>query len=302
MSTVKSWLNAFRLKTLPLAFSCIVMGSVLAFKENSFNLSIFLLALLTTLCLQVLSNLANDYGDAVKGTDNENRLGPVRAVQSGLISKESMFKGVIIASILSLVSGVLLLLVSFSSFDLQFILFLVLGILSIIAAIKYTVGKNAFGYMSLGDVFVFLFFGWLGVAGVYYLHIQDFNWIILLPATSIGLFSAGVLNLNNLRDIDNDRENNKITIAVRLGNNRARYYHLLLLVLAWFCHILYVISIGDSIWEWLFVLSIPLFILNVRKALTHKDPKELIPSLKQLALGTFIFTTLYALGVILSHA
>ena len=256
----------------------------------------------TTLCLQVLSNLANDYGDAVKGTDNENRLGPVRAVQSGLISKESMFKGVIIASILSLVSGVLLLLVSFSSFDLQFILFLVLGILSIIAAIKYTVGKNAFGYMSLGDVFVFLFFGWLGVAGVYYLHIQDFNWIILLPATSIGLFSAGVLNLNNLRDIDNDRENNKITIAVRLGNNRARYYHLLLLVLAWFCHILYVISIGDSIWEWLFVLSIPLFILNVRKALTHKDPKELIPSLKQLALGTFIFTTLYALGVILSHA
>jgi len=278
------------------------MGSVLAFKENSFNLSIFLLALLTTLCLQVLSNLANDYGDAVKGTDNENRLGPVRAVQSGLISKESMFKGVIIASILSLVSGVLLLLVSFSSFDLQFILFLVLGILSIIAAIKYTVGKNAFGYMSLGDVFVFLFFGWLGVAGVYYLHIQDFNWIILLPATSIGLFSAGVLNLNNLRDIDNDRENNKITIAVRLGNNRARYYHLLLLVLAWFCHILYVISIGDSIWEWLFVLSIPLFILNVRKALTHKDPKELIPSLKQLALGTFIFTTLYALGVILSHA
>ena len=278
------------------------MGSVLAFKENSFNLSIFLLALLTTLCRQVLSNLANDYGDAVKGTDNENRLGPVRAVQSGLISKESMFKGVIIASILSLVSGVLLLLVSFSSFDLQFILFLVLGILSIIAAIKYTVGKNAFGYMSLGDVFVFLFFGWLGVAGVYYLHIQDFNWIILLPATSIGLFSAGVLNLNNLRDIDNDRENNKITIAVRLGNNRARYYHLLLLVLAWFCHILYVISIGDSIWEWLFVLSIPLFILNVRKALTHKDPKELIPSLKQLALGTFIFTTLYALGVILSHA
>ena len=191
---------------------------------------------------------------------------------------------------------------SFSSISLPLIVFLLFGILSIVAAIKYTVGKNAFGYMSLGDLFVFLFFGWLGVLGVFYLHNHNFQMLIILPATTIGLFSAGVLNLNNLRDIDNDKENNKITIAVRLGSQKARKYHLILIILAWVSHLIYVFITAESYWEWLFVFSLPLFVLNAQKALNHKNPKELIPSLKQLALGTFIFTLLYALGIFISHA
>ncbi len=302
MDIVKVWLSAFRLKTLPLAFSCIIMGSVLAFKTGSFNLPVFLLALFTTLSLQVLSNLANDYGDAVKGTDNENRIGPPRAVQSGLISKENMKKGVVVFAIISLVSGLALLYISFEVININFIGFVFLGLLSIAAAIKYTVGKNAFGYMSLGDLFVFLFFGWLGVIGVYYLYTHSFNIYALLPATCVGLFSAGVLNLNNLRDIDNDKMSNKITIAVRFGNVNARIYHLILLVVAWLCQIVFVSIKGESAWEWLFILSFPIFLLNAKKVMNHKEAKELNPSLKQLALATFLFTILYSVGLLISYA
>ncbi|MBD81617.1 MAG: 1,4-dihydroxy-2-naphthoate octaprenyltransferase [Crocinitomicaceae bacterium] len=302
MNKVKSWIEAFRLKTLPLAFSCIIMGSVVAYDFGYFRLEVLVMALITTLCLQVLSNLANDYGDAIKGTDNELRLGPRRAVQSGLISKSAMMKGVVLFAILSFISGSFLLYLSFQNFNLNLIVFLLLGCLSIAAAIKYTVGKNAYGYLSLGDLFVFLFFGWLGVSGVFFLHGETINALVFLPATCIGLMSVGVLNLNNLRDIVNDKENNKITVAVRLGSNRARYYHLVLLSLAWLAQIAYVLIKGNSSWAWLFLLSLPLFYLNGKKALLHSDPKELIPSLKQLALGTFLFTLLYSIGLLISYA
>lgn len=300
MSTVKVWLEAFRLRTLPLALSCIFMGAFLAFYFGHFNALIFVLAILTTLFLQILSNVANDYGDAVKGTDNENRLGPPRAVQSGAISAQSMKNAVIIFAILSLLSGVTLLFVSFSGISIETVGLFLLGIGAIAAAIKYTVGEGAYGYRGLGDVFVLLFFGIIGVGGSYYLFSQELELIVLLPAFSIGLFSMGVLNLNNLRDIDNDRDSGKNTIIVVYGARFGRLYHLMLIVTAWICSIVFMVLEFNSIAQLLFLLSLPLFIANLKKVFTYQNPRELIPSLKQLAMGTFIFTLLFGIGLIIS--
>lgn len=277
------------------------MGTTLAYNSGYFSIIIFLLSVLTTLFLQVLSNLANDYGDAVKGTDNENRLGPERAVQSGEVSLSQMKVAVIISSFLALVAGVLLLYYSFPKFQVTQVLFFLLGLLAIAAAIKYTVGKNPYGYSGFGDVFVFIFFGWVGVLGAFFLQANYFSYWIVLPATTIGLFSVGVLNLNNLRDIENDAANDKITLVVKMGKQKAQVYHLILILLGWSTHIAYTYLFAHTFWEWLFVLTLPIFFLNIKKVFNHEKPQELISSLKQLALGTFLFCLLYSLGSLIGN-
>lgn len=298
MAQIKDWISAFRLRTLPLALSCVLLGGALAFREEKFDVLIFSLALLTTLFLQVLSNLANDLGDTQNGADSEERHGPKRAVQTGVISISAMKKALFVFIGLSLLSGVTLLLVSFGlSAIKEFGLFFLLGILSIGAAIKYTMGKSPYGYQGLGDLFVFLFFGLVGVIGVYFLFTQTVTTDVVLVASSFGLFSVGVLNINNIRDIKSDFKAGKISIPVRLGAHYAALYHLALLIGGMILPLFYSINTGQeelkNIW---YIISYPLFAFNIYKIATL-TPCQMNPYLKQLALSTFFFAVCFSIAI-----
>ncbi|TVR76946.1 MAG: 1,4-dihydroxy-2-naphthoate polyprenyltransferase [Saprospirales bacterium] len=300
MSELKSWIEAARLRTLPLAISTPLTGSFLALSAGSFSLSVMFLAIFTTLLLQILSNLANDYGDFVSGADNENRIGPRRAVQSGLISPVEMKTGIRLTAIVALVSGISLIFIGESSTDaLMIIVFLLLGIGALIAAIKYTVGENPYGYKGLGDVFVFLFFGWIGVLGTQFLHSGVFIPLHLLPATSIGLLCAGVLNLNNLRDYESDKEAGKNTLVVFLGPERARFYHLTLLSLALLTTLTFTLLDYQSPIQLLFLITLPFFFQNLRSVFTYRESLDLYPELKKLAMTTLLFSITFGLGLII---
>lgn len=297
---MKKWISAFRLKTLPLAFASILMGAAISYDQEYFNWKILLLALVTATFLQILSNLANDYGDALSGVDDENRLGPTRAIQSGEVSIKEMRMAVILFSLFSLLSGIALLIVSFSSFSGLFMLFLLVGLLAIAAAIKYTVGKNAYGYSGLGDISVFIFFGIVGVMGSSYLFSHTVQFVNILPAISIGFFAVGVLNLNNLRDIDNDARHGKNTLVVQFGKSWGKNYHYLLITLGWVIFICFLTYTSSALINYLPFVLFPVFIANLIAVKKHNDPKELIDKLKQLALGTFGFAMLYFTSAVLS--
>ncbi|MBJ7428481.1 MAG: 1,4-dihydroxy-2-naphthoate octaprenyltransferase [Bacteroidia bacterium] len=203
---MKNWIEAFRLRTLMLSLACILMGVFLAkiFSKNVSTVTV-ILTLLTALFLQILSNLANDYGDSKHGADHDGRKGPKRAVQSGKITADQMLVGIKIFVVLSLITGIALLYSCMQVIGINGVITLfIIGIAAIIAAIAYTNGKRPYGYMGLGDISVFIFFGLIAVCGTYYLLVGTINALIFLPATSCGLFSVGVLNLNNMRDIDSD--------------------------------------------------------------------------------------------------
>lgn len=232
---MKAWISAFRPKTLPLAAASILWGSLLAYQNGKFSLPITLLALATAFSLQILSNLANDYGDFKKGTDNNKRLGPQRALQSGSLTEKSVLNSIWFFSILSLIFGLLLLYFAFEIFNWAFLLMFLLGLAAIWAAIKYTAGKNPYGYSALGDLSVFIFFGLIGVVGTYYLHTGNIHdTYVWLPAITCGALATGVLNINNTRDIKNDIANNKITLAGKLGRKNALLYQMALLIIAGF--------------------------------------------------------------------
>lgn len=294
---MKSWLEAARLRTLPLALSSILMGCFLAAAHGKFSWTIAILSITTTILLQVLSNFANDYGDAVNGKDTEARQGPKRAVQSGAITPEAMKKAVILFSLLSLISGIGLLYEALKDATWHtFVAFLGLGILAIIAAITYTAGKRPYGYVGLGDLSVLIFFGWVGVLGVYYLHTQTLDWTLLLPATSCGLFAVGVLNINNIRDIESDTLTGKRSVPVRIGREKAVIYHWSLLGIGMLCSVLYLAFQSATLVQWLFVLSFPLFIRNGWAVSHLTNPRELDPYLKQMALSTLLFVLLFGIG------
>jgi len=300
MSNFKAWIGAFRLRTLPLAIAGIILGSLLAKSNDSFDLNITLFAILTAIFLQMLSNLANDYGDFSKGTDNDQRVGPERALQSGKINQNQMKSALILFSVLSLTSGITLLWVSFGTQKLSYaILFLLIGLSAIWAAIKYTVGKSAYGYQGLGDVFVFLFFGWVSVIGVYFLQVQSIDLPLFLPASALGLLSAGVLNLNNTRDIVNDKASGKFTLAVKLGYQNARKYQMVLFLLTLFISIWYTLTYGSGMWQQLFWISILPLSMVVFKTYQAKEPKDLDPLLKIQALSTLLYAITFGLGQIL---
>lgn len=299
MPDVKSWIDAFRLRTLPLALSSIIMGSLLAVNQGTYRWQVILLAASTTLFLQILSNLANDYGDAMKGTDNENRLGPLRTVQSGAISPQSMKSAIWIFVGLSLISGVLLIVAAFGSDWLLGLLFFGIGLAAIAAAIKYTVGKSAYGYAGFGDLFVFLFFGLIGVAATYYLNTQLFHWPVILPAISMGLFSTAVLNLNNMRDIHNDSLSSKHTLVTRMGIARAKWYHAGLIFMGISAALWYTWISFESYGNLLFLLCIPLFVRDLIAVFNTREEVMLDPFLKRQALLTLLFSVLFGLGLLL---
>ncbi|MHA6247258.1 1,4-dihydroxy-2-naphthoate polyprenyltransferase [Pontibacter sp. CAU 1760] len=297
---MKAWISAFRPRTLPLALSCIGMGGFMAAAQGVFNGTIVGLCILTTLFLQILSNLANDYGDSRHGADNEHREGPKRAVQLGHIKAEQMKKGMLVFSLLSLVSGLLLLWVAFGTEGmLLFVVFLGLGLASIWAAINYTAGDKPYGYAGLGDISVFVFFGLVGVLGTYFLQAQALQGMVLLPALVCGFFSTAVLNVNNIRDIKSDTLAGKNSIPVRLGPERARIYHMLLLLGGVLSAVAYVWLNFYSPWQLLFLLAFPLVLVNGINVWRKQTSQQLDPYLKQMALTTLLFVLLFGLGQVL---
>lgn len=304
---MKQWIEAARLRTLPLSVSGIIVGSMYALRPTNtietptevFSWSIFGLALLTTLGLQVLSNFANDYGDGVKGTDNSDRVGPMRAIQSGAISAAAMKQAIIITSVLTLFSAVALIYVSFKNTNLWFSLFyLVLGILAIVSAIRYTVGKTAYGYRGFGDIFVFVFFGLVSTLGVNFLYAKQLDFDLFLPAAAIGLLSTGVLNLNNMRDEASDRKSNKNTMVVQMGGAKAKKYHYFLVITAMVLILIFAILSEYRLDQYLFVLAYIPLIKHLKTVQVNQNPKELDPELKKLALSTFALSLLLALCMV----
>lgn len=296
---LKAWIHAIRLRTLPLAFSSSLLGSFIAFHDKTFRWSVLWLALSTTLFLQILSNLANDYGDSKNGADNPDRVGPSRAVQSGIISAGEMKTAVILTAILAFVSGLLLIGTGLGfTVSFRWVMFLLLGTGAIAAAIKYTVGRNPYGYIGLGDLFVFLFFGLTGVLGTYYLHAGHLRSDLLLPASAMGFLSTAVLNLNNMRDIQGDSRAGKRTLVVILGPERARYYHLLLIISAPVLLIAYTLVNEAGSLRYLFLLTLPLLVAHLMTVFRIRVPADLDPQLKRLALTIFVTVIIFGIGLL----
>ncbi|PHS64699.1 MAG: 1,4-dihydroxy-2-naphthoate octaprenyltransferase [Flavobacterium sp.] len=295
MPKLKSWVSAARLRTLPLSISGIIVGTSLGTETDLWKSSVFWLAILTTIGFQVVSNFANDYGDGIKGTDDE-REGEQRLVAAGIITEIQMKSMIIKTTIITLIVATLLIYQAFGSEDfLHSLLFFVLGIASIIAAIKYTVGKNAYGYSGLGDLFVFLFFGLLSVLGSNYLFTHQFQWELLLPASTIGLLSMAVLNLNNMRDIENDKKNNKNTLVVKLGSTKAKIYHYFLVETAMFLVIIFTYLNYHSPKQLIYIIAFIPLLLNLLTVYKNKEPKLLDSELKKVAFSTFGFAVLFGI-------
>ncbi len=319
MNTLKAWVSAARLRTLPLSISGILIGSALGNRlsfealintngvslENLaspyfFKTNIFWLAIATTLGLQILSNFANDYGDGVKGTDNEDRVGPKRALQSGAISKNQMLIGIILMATISLVLAMSLIFVSFGEQYLYYkIFFSVLGLTAIAAAIKYTVGKSAYGYYGLGDLFVFVFFGLVSVVGCYFLYTKNFYYPVFLPAITIGALSTAVLNLNNMRDHDNDKKANKNTMVVKMGVSKAKKYHFSLIITAMISIIIFILFTYRGAKDLLLLLAFIPLLIHLITVAKNTNTKVLDPELKKVALTTFLLSILFSLSQIL---
>lgn len=297
MSKIKSWISASRPRTLPLSVSGIITGTALANSYGHHDDLIFILALLTTAGFQITSNLANDYGDGVKGTDNEGRIGPKRAYQSGALTKRELRSGILYSVAINFILTMSLLHVSFGKENLlYFVLFGLLGLLCIWAAITYTVGDIAYGYKGLGDVFVFFFFGWLAVMGSLFLYTKSLNLIDVLPATAIGLLCTGVINLNNLRDHQSDKKSNKNTMVVKMGYGAGKSYHTFLMALSFLCLLAFITINYKNYASLLPLLAfIPVF-YHVKRVHKVKDPALLDPELKKLALSTFLLSILFYVG------
>jgi 1,4-dihydroxy-2-naphthoate octaprenyltransferase len=301
MTKKQAWIEAVRPRTLPLSLAGIIFGSAIAFKEGFVNWVIFSFAILTTLLFQILSNLANDYGDGVKGTDNNERIGPTRALQSGIISAKQMKTAVVLTAIASLFSAACL--IYYGTKNAPSTVMWAYGILAIfcvVAAITYTVGKKAYGYQGLGDVMVFLFFGLVSVLGVYSLYTNTFNWNNLLPSCSIGLLSVAVLNLNNMRDYASDKKAGKNTLVVKMGVDYAKMYHTLIVLVAMITLFFFLLEAHSVIHFIALLPSISLF-LHLMKVAKVQTTKDFDPELKTVALSTFAIAVLYLLSVVIEN-
>ena len=296
---IKNFIKAARLRTLPLSISGIILGGFLAMSDGLFNSLIFSLALITTIGFQVISNFANDYGDGVKGTD-AIRIGEERMVSSGKISPKQMKKAIMISVILTIIFALFLIYESFGLSNFGYSLFFfILGIVSIVAAIKYTVGNLAYGYSGFGDVFVFLFFGLLSVLGSYFLFTKEIYFLLTLPAISIGLLSTAVLNLNNMRDYQNDKKSKKNTIVVKIGLKAAKRYHYSLLLLSFISAVSYVVLTFTKTVQFIFLLAYIPLVIHALFVYNNKEELRLDAELKKVALSTFLFSVLLGLGQVL---
>lgn len=299
MASFKSWLSAMRPRTLFLAIGTAICGSGLAYNTGRFDIIVFVLTVLIASILQILSNFANDLGDSQHGTDTTGkRVGPQRAVQSGAISRQEMKRAIYIVIVMAGIVGLLLIYIALQFMNIWYILsFLFLGGLAIIAAIKYTAGKNPYGYRGLGDLFSFIFFGPVPVVGTYFLHTHEMDFIPWLPAIGLGLLSAAVLNTNNMRDIDNDKTSGKITIPVRLGLSGAKKYHAVLILGALLCFILYSICYSVYWYQYLYMIVFPLFIKILMNIFQTTENRKLDPYLKFTSMATFLLSVVFVICI-----
>ena len=299
---LKMWWETARPKTLPLALASIFTGSALGYWANpqGFNGLVMALCLLTTILLQVLSNFANDYGDHQKGSDTEERIGPLRGIQKGAISAKELKWGLILMVMASFLSGSFLIGIAYENLS-DLFAFAGLGILAIVAAITYTVGVKPYGYMGLGDISVLVFFGLLGVGGTYYLQTHSIASHIILPAIGSGLLASAVLNINNLRDIEQDAKASKNTLAVRLGAYKGRVYHCILLSVAALCYLAFAVATATATsWtNYLFVLAMPLLAKHAIFVYRSQQPSELRPMLAQMSMISLLINILFSLGLLI---
>ena len=305
---MKHWIEAARLRTLPLSVSGIIVGSMYALANPTddvltptevFNWKLFAFAIITTLGLQILSNFANDYGDGMKGTDNEDRVGPKRTIQSGVITPKAMKRAIVLTSVLTLLSAIYLIYLAFGAHNLGYSLFyLILGIAAIASAIRYTVGNSAYGYRGFGDVFVFVFFGLVSTLGVNFLYSKQLDAILFLPATAIGFLSVAVLNLNNMRDEASDRKSGKNTLVVKMGIENAKKYHYFLIVGAMILVLLFAYLSNFNFDQYLFVLAYFPLVKHLVTVYKNHNSKLLDPELKKVALTTFALSVMLALCMI----
>lgn len=300
MNKLKYYIESMRLRTLPLSVSGILMGGFLAGSENFWNTSIFIWAMLTALALQILSNIANELGDLQKGTDNEHRLGPIRSVQSGNLTPKELNGLLILFILLSIIFGLFLIWTSFQAiFSSSGLIMILLGVAAIVASIKYTFGGKAYGYIGLGDFFVFVFFGLVSVVGVYFLMTKTVPAVVFLPAASIGLLSTAMLNQNNMRDIENDTNFEKKTMAVRMGLNGSKRYHLILITTAFLFMTSYCVFKNVNPIGYLYLLTLPIFVWHLYYVLKN-DGRSLDKHMKVISIGTVLFAVFGGLGLLLS--
>lgn len=300
MKKIKPWLSAMRLRTLPLSVSGIILGTCFAIYNGRFSWWVLVLAILTTISLQILSNLANDYGDGTKGTDNDDRVGPKRAIQSGVITPDEMLDAIKFNIVVVIILTLSLIMAAFGPANFLFLLlFVFLGGLSVYAALNYTMGDSPYGYRALGDVFVFIFFGLISTIGSYLLYVHTIDHVVVLPAIALGLLSVGVLNLNNMRDLEEDAKVGKITIAVKLGIKRAKQYHYFLIIGAMFASIIFSILYYVEPYNFLYLVAFVPLLIHIKKIKAAKEPDDFDGQLKVLALSTFLFSILLGVGYIL---
>ncbi|WP_185873646.1 1,4-dihydroxy-2-naphthoate octaprenyltransferase [Blattabacterium cuenoti] len=299
---IKYWLYAIRLYTLFLSFSGITLSFLIAKSQGKEDYIIYILSLITALLLQILANLSNDYGDSVKEVDNTKRIGPLRMVQSGYISKYKMKKVIKIFSFLSFFFGIILLLKSFDlKNNIYFFLFYFFGILiCIYSSINYTIGFYPYGYLGFGDLLVFIFFGIISVEGSYFLYTHIFSLDVFILSLSIGLLNISVLNINNMRDIESDFKNRKYTIAGILGIKNAKLYHFCTILVSIFLGIKFIILNYHNIYQFfLFILNIPFFIQHLNEIFFQKKIKNFNFLLKKLIFIIFLYSMSIGFGCIL---
>ncbi len=299
MTSLKSWISALRPRTLFLAVATALCGSGIAYSTGKFSISVLILTLLIATVLQLLSNMANDLGDYQHGTDiTGERIGPKRTVQSGAITPIQMKRAIMIAIATSALIGSLLIYIALQFLELKYILiFFILGIACIIAAIKYTAGKNPYGYKGLGDIFSFTFFGLVSVVGTYFLHTHIIDFMPWLPAIGLGLLTVAVLNLNNMRDLENDKKSGKITIPVRIGFKNAKRYHTLLTIGALACFTTYSILYTNHWYQYIYLLCFLIFIKLLIDILRITENRLLDPYLKYTSMSTFILSVCFSICI-----
>ncbi|XHN43855.1 1,4-dihydroxy-2-naphthoate octaprenyltransferase [Lonepinella sp. MS14434] len=294
---MKAWFDTIRPKTLPLAVAIILTGSALAQWHGTLNWSVTLLCLLTATLLQIVSNFANDYGDYQKGSDTAERIGPLRGIQQGQMTATQLRNGLMAVCVASFISGASLIALAYETTQ-DLIAFAILGVLAILAAITYTVGKKPYGYLGLGDISVFLFFGLLAVCGTYYLQAHSLDWSIFLPAAACGFLSTAVLNINNLRDIEQDRKAGKNTLIVRIGAENGRIYHCILLSSAVLCYAIFAIVHKPLLLMIIAIIAV-LLAKHARFVYQQKDPMALRPMLGKMSMLALVSTVLFSLGLLI---
>ena len=286
-----------RLRTLPLSVAGVLLGILLALSNWKVDLWTAVLIVLTTVNLQILSNLSNELGDVLRGTDTAARQGPGYGLNSGemTIGDMKVLIGIFVG--LCIISGTAMTWRAFGTLlDLTPILVLMLGAAAIAGAMKYTLGRNPYGYRAKGDFYVFLFFGLVSVMGAYFVCTcgEGLQWKLLLPASGVGFFSVGVLNVNNIRDMETDRAT-RTTVAMKLGERNAKIYQTALIVLGWICMAAYCLLCWPSVWHWMWTVTLPLYVLHLRGVWTRSG-KALDPMLPLLVMSTFCLCLLMGVG------